>query len=586
MQDKISLLLKAAKAYYVDNSPIMSDREYDELYQKVKDWEISCGILDKLTDKVCLGYFEGDKSEKVKHKIPMLSVENANHKGIDKEVIITPKIDGAAIELEYVKGHLYRKLTRGDGIYGSDVTKCIIHSVPKVIGTKTVIIRGEVICPTYKEFGKSHRNVVAGSISRVNFTEDRDLYFIPYWTSLWEEFSTYEEELLWLKKFGFSTIPYVKTNRPVSFSNDYMKNLPYPIDGYVIRYNDNSLYGDSTAHHYKGIWCWKCSEEKVVTTIEDIEWTKSKNGIWTPVALLTPVELEESTVSRVNLMHLDYIKEKDIAIGDEVLIHKARGIIPEIVEVVSKPDTREQIYLIYCPDCGESLVIEGVHLKCPNLSCSKDKAIEFFCKTIEIKGLALKSIEKLHISSPLDLYKLSESELIEKLGKNGKKVYLEILESKKAPLVNLIAALNPPMIKKTFLTKIFNEYPTIEILNNYDKLVQIEGIGPKRAEALTNWYKLKLEPIIPILIKIGFDLVPKVDKVNHIISVTGTFPMKRKEFAEFMREKGVEVKNLTKKTEILVVGDKASQSKIDKAKKYGIPVISYYNFIKDLNGTS
>ena len=588
MQDKIRKLLLAAKAFYVDNSPIITDKEYDKLFNEVKTWEEVNNITDKLTNKVCLGYFEGDKTEKVKHDYPMLSVENANTRAIDKEVIITPKIDGVAIELVYIKGQLYRQLTRGDGEYGSDVTKVFIHSIPKSISTEydKVIVRGEVTCPNYKEYGKSHRNVVAGSIGRVDFEEDRNLYFTPYWTNLSEVYEDYEDELEWLKKQGFTSIPYIRTNKPVSFTNNFIPNLPYPIDGYVIRYAKNKYYGEATSHHYKGIWCWKCYEDKAETKIIKVEWSKSKNSIWTPVAIIEPVELEESTVSRVNLMHYDYIREKDVAIGDTVLVHKARGIIPEIVEVVKRPKDRKQIYLLSCPDCGESLVSEGVHIKCPNSDCSKDKAIEFFCKVISIKGLALKNIEKLNINSPLDLYSFTQEQLKTKLGKIGEKIYKEIQESIKADVVKLIAALNPPKIKETYLIRIFDEFPNIEILGKKDKLIEIEGIADKRAESLTRWYEDKFKPLIPILVKIGFDLTPKVSKIKMELAVTGTFPMTRNEFISFMETKGVKVKNLTKKTKILIVGQKPSQTKIDKAKKYNIPVVPFSQFIKELNGTS
>jgi DNA ligase (NAD+) len=587
MYKEIEKLMQAAKAYYVDANPIMSDEAYDALFQKVRDFEIVNNIEDKLTDKVCLGYFEGDKACRVKHPSPMLSVENDNVRVIDAPVIITPKIDGAAVELWYVKGELVRKVTRGDGEYGSDITKIKIHNIPNCIPIikDKIEIRGEVYCPTYKEYGKSHRNVVAGSLGKVDFEEDRDLYFIPYWTSLWDTYKTYSEELHFLKVSGFIPIPHIQANGPINLTNDFMTDLPYPIDGYVLRYNSNELYGEKTAHHYKGIWCWKCISEGKPTVIEKVTWKKSKNGIWTPVANVSPIELDDSIVSQVNLMHLDYIADKDIAIGDEVLVHKAKGIIPEIKEVLNRPDDREFIYLTYCPDCGNELVSDGIYLKCENKECSKDKFIEFFCKTIGIKGLALKNIEKLQLRTPLDLYSLTGEVLQKKLGAIGPKIYKEIQASIDVPVVKLIAALNPPGFKETMLKKIFQEYPNIEVMKNKETLTSIKGIGEKRADALCSWYINKFEPLLPLLVKIGFDLVPQVEGIKMEIGVTGTFPMTRNAFKDIMKAKGVEVKNLTKKSKLLVVGDKPSQSKIDKAKKYGISVVPYHDFIKDLNGT-
>jgi DNA ligase (NAD+) len=586
MYKEIERLTKAAKAYYVDNAPIMTDEAYDNLYNKIRQWEEEQGIEDKLTDRICLGYFEGDKTKKVKHLYPMLSVENNNVRAIDKQSVITPKIDGVAIELVYVDGELYQKLTRGDGEYGSDITKVKIHNIPEKIEAKKhiVVVRGEATCPTYRKYGKSHRNVVAGSIGKVDFSEDRGLYFTAYWTNLFDVFETYIDELKFLFHCGFVTVPYILVNGPINITDDFMKDLPYPIDGYVIRYNYNSNYGDKTAHHYKGIWCWKCYSDEAVTTIKAVEWTKSKNGIFTPVAIVEPIELEESTVSRVNLMHLDYIAEKNIGLGDKVLVHKAKGIIPEIIKVIEDAPIKQYPYLTYCPDCGNELLSDGVHLKCTNPICSKDQFIEFFCKTMGIKGLALKNIEKLNLSHPLDLYGLTKEELVNKLGKIGNKIYDEIQESIKVPMVKIIAALNPPNAKENTLRKIFDVYPNLDVLDNKESLMSVEGIGQKKADALYDWYNNVLKNYIPILVKIGFNLTHTVPKIKMEIAVTGTFPMKRNDFKDFMKTKGVEVKNLTKKSKLLVIGDKPSQSKIDKANKYKIPVVPYHVFIKDLNG--
>ena len=590
MRSKISQLLKAAKAYYIDAAPIMTDAEYDKLFQEVKDFETLHGVEDKLTDKVCLGYFEGDKACKVKHPMPMLSVENASSRPVDKQTIITPKIDGAAVELWYVQGKLVRQLTRGDGEYGSDITKILIHNIPTTVPniTEKIYIRGEVYCPNYKHYGKSHRNVVAGSLGKVDFEEDRGLYFIPYWTSLWRFCKTYEDELIWLRdEAKFSPIPYVLANGAVNFSNDFIPNLSYPIDGYVLRYNSNKLYGEKTAHHYKGIWCWKCFDVFAESTINSVTWKSSKNGTWTPVAQITPVEIDDTTISQVNLMHLDYISEKNIAIGDTVQIRKAKGIIPEVVKVLERPADREMIYLAYCPNCGGELLLDGVYLKCTNTECSVDKRIEFFCKTMDIKGLALKNIEKLHLQSPLDLYSFSEQWFADKLGAVGPKVYKEIQRSLNVNVIKLISALNPPNIKQTMLTKIFDTYHTLDVLGDKDKLVKVPGIGEKRADALSNWYRDKFLTYLPILVKIGFNLVPEKSIIHLTIAVTGTFPMTRKNFEELMQPKGVEVKNLTKATQVLVVGEKPSESKIRKAEKYEIPVVSYFQFIQDLkNGSS
>ena len=584
--NKIELLLKAAYMYYVENDPLMSDRDYDKLFEEVRIWEGTNGIADRITDKVCLGYFEGDKTVKVGHPTPMLSVENDNNRELKRPAVITPKIDGAAVELIYKNGQLYRKLTRGDGHYGSDIIKVLIHDVPETvdIARREVVIRGEVHCPQYKKYGKSHRNVVAGAIGRVDFLQDRGLYFVPYWTNLYDEYETYLMELDWLHDNKFTEIPHKLISGNVVLYNRYMPDLPYPIDGYVLRYNDNTYYGERTNHHYKGIWAWKCVEEEEITEIVGVEWSKSKNGIWTPVAILDPIEIDDSTISRVNLMSMDYIADKNICIHDMVKVRKAKGIIPEIVEVVDwDSEKREYIYITNCPDCGAELLHDGIYLKCENPMCSIDKQIEYFCQVMGIKGLAIKSIEKLNIRSPLYLYGMSEEHLYNVLGQNGKKVYKEIQDSIKMPLVKLLTALNCPKAKEATFKKIFDKFPTIEVLDDFANLVEVEGIGNKKAEAIVDWYRNEFKLLIPLLTQIGFELIYHRETINLEIAVTGTFPMTRNEFKSIMKSKGVEVKNLTKASKLLVTGDKASQSKIDKATKYNIPVVPYHTFIKDLN---
>jgi NAD-dependent DNA ligase len=204
-----------------------------------------------------------------------------------------------------------------------------------------------------------------------------------------------------------------------------------------------------------------------------------------------------------------------------------------------------------------------------------------------IKGLALKNIEKLKLQSPLDLYSFSEQWFADKLGAIGPKIYKEIQSTLDINVIKLIAALNPPNIKQTMLNKIFDTYHTLDVLGDKNNLVKVQGIGEKRADALSNWYRDKFLTYLPILIKIGFNLVPEKSIIHLTIAVTGTFPMTRKNFEELMQPKGVEVKNLTKATQVLVVGEKPSESKIKKAEKYGIPVVSYFQFIQDLkNGNS
>jgi len=585
MNKKINLLIRAAYHYYVLASPIMSDEEYDALYDEVKKWEEENNIEDKLTDKVCLGYFEGDSTVKVKHKYPMISIEKNNEKGIISPTVVTPKLDGVALELEYINGELYRKLTRGDGEYGSDVTKIKVHGIPEKINwSGDVVIRGEVLCPTYLDYGKVHRNVVAGALGKVDINEDRELTFVAYWTDLcFNVFDTYAEELEWLRGLSFAVVPFVVLSKPTTITKDLIKHN-YPTDGYVLRLNDNSTFGDRTSHHYKNQWAFKFASEAKETVIIGVDWSVSKNNVYTPVALLEPITLDDTLVSRVTLNNLDWIGERDICIGDTVLVHKAKDIIPEIKEVINRPKDRKFIHLTCCLKCGEELVMDGVRLVCLNPECNTDKIIEYFAKTIGIKGLALKSIEKLNLSHPLDLYSKPQQFFIDKLGKNGVKIYREIQDSvKRNDFIKLLCAINIPNIKSTALKKIFAEYNYFEVLGDFDKLTQIKGIGDITARSIVEWYESFIVEYKALYEAVGFTFIPpKIEKEEKFIAVTGTLPMTRSEFTRMMAEKGITVKSLTKKTLLLVVGEKPGQGNLNKADKYGIKKVEYHTFIKDM----
>jgi len=284
-------------------------------------------------------------------------------------------------------------------------------------------------------------------------------------------------------------------------------------------------------------------------------------------------------------MSMDYIQSKNLAIGDSVLIRKAKGIIPEITEVIERPSDRQSIYLEYCPKCGSKLVFKGIYLTCSNSLCSIDKQVEFFCKTVGIKGLAIKNIEKLNLQNPLSLYRLSEDDLVIVLGKIGETIYNEIQNSiKKTDIVTLLAALNPPKVKQSLLLKILSNVEKLDDLLNYNKLVNISGIGDIIATGLVEWYKEFSIIYLPIIKQLGFNLSLPSANENKVIAISGTFPEKRNDFIKRMSDKfNITVKSsITKSCKLLVIGDKSSQSKIKKAEKYEIPVVDYYQFIQDI----
>lgn len=255
------LLVKAAYHYYVLNDPIMSDEEYDLLFEKVKNEEEHLPDDRKLTNKICLGYFEGGANRpKYPHPMPMLSLEKDNERR-EAPVVQTPKYDGAALELIYTYGNLQAKVTRGDGYIGGDATKHYIRNVPTYCemfaSKKEVIIRGEVMCDNWE--GKRHVNFVAGKLNQLDPYEVKkwDLYLISYFVS-GINIEDYVEQLHFLEKCGFKIPPY----RLYATTNyDFSPLTDLPTDGFVFRKRYSGLSQDKTSHHYKHSWAWKPEAE-------------------------------------------------------------------------------------------------------------------------------------------------------------------------------------------------------------------------------------------------------------------------------------------------------------------------------------
>jgi DNA ligase (NAD+) len=626
----VEKLLKAAYNYYVLNSPIISDAEYDELYKKVRKWEEENipNEEQRITSKLNLGYFEGKTQTKLTHPFSMLSVDNADEEDINKKLfhyfwvgndynyVVTPKLDGVALELVYVDKKLQAKITRGDGLKGGDVTKAPIKGIPEVLPysnlsfifpelkhlpdskdiTPTfrknmVVIRGEVLSDTWE--GKTHRNYVAGSLGLLDIDEieDRNLYFVPYF--LFPCSASYKKDLEILEEWGFTGISkWVGSSVPPYEDLFAEWSEKYPaLDGLVQRANfatSNIVNPDKlpkTSNHYKFQYAWKPPQETKETVILDVNWTQSKNNVWTPVAIIEPVEINGTEITRVNLASLDYINEKDIAIGDIVRVQKAKEIIPEIVEVIERPDDRLYIGLTHCPKCNTVLTMDGIYLKCPNENCVVPQAVVHFCKVIGIKGLGEITISKVGISRPIQLYSLKEEDLTPHLGAKAFTVLEEIEKSKSQPLIKLLAALNPPNVKEATLATIFRHIRTLDDLEDIEKLMEIKGIGEKTATAFIEWFKNN-RLLLDTFAQLGFDIritSPVAKEYKKIIAVSGTLPISRKQFIKEMGEKGIEVKtSITKQCNLLVVGDKVGESKLEKAKKYNIPIISYKNFIADI----
>lgn len=578
------LLIKAAYHYYVLNDPILSDAEYDALFEKCKELEKDLPEDQRITNKVCLGYFEGINRPKIQHIIPMLSLEKDNERQ-EFPCIQMPKFDGAAIEVVYRYGLKHSVLTRGDGVFGGDITKHNIKCIPTEVKAwkdlQWVIVRGEAIWRDY--VGKTHRNAVAGKLNQLELWDD-DIRFIAYFLYKSDRNDkNVKKHLIELQNLGFWVTPYRVYAEPSQI--DYSPLTDLPTDGFVFRklYSGDDL--KHTSHHYTHSWAWKPSETTVQTKIIGVNWNQSKNRTWTPVAIIEPVVIDGTTITKVNLMSLNYVYEKDIAIFDTVLVRKAKEIIPEIAAVIQRPPNRQPIGLSECPSCGALLEVDGIYLKCPSINCAYVLELAFFCKEIGIKGLADKTVRLLPITKPYELYSLSKEDLIKYLGKKGETIYDEIQKSRTVRLEKLLSALNVPLAKEATFKHIFSEITSWEDLFEYEKLLQIKGIGEVKAKKISDWMVENAETLRKFQeLGFNFKVYSPVKFTVLTICVSGTYEgMTRAQFKELMLQKNVKVvDSVTRQVKLLVIGNNPSMNKLNKAKELKIPIVSYDTFLSNL----
>lgn len=539
------------EAYYVYDSPKITDFEYDELFRELKKLESMYPLLiteDSPTQKVGDKISEGFKEHT--HKYRLYSLDNSNNyddlrKWNDRisreypqnngiELVVELKIDGLSCALSYVNGELKTGATRGNGIIGEDITSNIklIKGIPSKLSKPVNLeVRGEVYMPVssferlneenivkgQKEFANP-RNAAAGSLRQLDskITAQRDLHFFAY-TAISEDnelFATHSASLELLKELGFNVNPNVKVVSGINpvielceyWSEERFK-LDYATDGMVIKVN--SLYIQNelgfTSRAPKWATAFKFPPEEVWTKLEGIELSVGKTGAVTPVALLTPVQLAGTIVKRASLHNFDEIERLGINIGNEVLIKKAAEIIPKVIRKRENEDFGVYNAPKECPQCNTSLIKpEGeVALYCPNtLGCPAQikGRIEYWAskEAMDIDGVGESVVEKLYekelIRDFADLYNLSVSDfmtldLIKE--KSADNLYSAIQASKTPSMTKFLTALSIKLIGKETADLIANEYPTLDALRNAteEDLIKIDGIGSKAAKSIVDFFR-------------------------------------------------------------------------------------------------
>lgn len=643
-----SLINYHSNLYYTMDEPEISDFEYDALMNQLKEMERQNPELitpDSPTQRIGGKILEG--FEEVVHTVQMQSLNDVfdresvidfgrkTEEALSEKVeyITELKIDGLSVSLEYRDGYFFRGSTRGDGIKGEDVTENLktIRTIPLKLTEDLpyLEVRGEVYMP-HKSFlklnerqeeleqkpFKNPRNAAAGSLrqldSSVAAERKLDIFVFNIQQIEGKEIKTHKEGLEYLAKLGFKTIPDKKVCKSieeafeeVELIGDMRDKLDFDIDGAVIKVNSlrqRELLG-STAKCPKWAVAYKYPPEKKETKLVDIVVQVGRTGVLTPNAVLESVRLAGTTVSRATLHNMDYINEKDIRIGDTVIVQKAGDIIPEVLEVVKEKRTGDEIIFKMpekCPICGADVFREPgeAAVRCTGGECPAQLArniIHFVSRdAMDVEGMGPAVVEKLLennlITCSADIYKLEESQLspLEKMGKkSAAKLISAINKSKENDLSRLIYALGIRHVGARNARILAIHFKTMDALMaaREEEIAAVDEIGPIIAASIVRFFAQEQnKDIVEQLRNFGVNFVCKEEKQSgsfdgKVFVLTGTLPtMTRSEASKLIEDNGGKVSSsVSRKTDFVLAGEDAG-SKLDKANALGIAVIDEEEF--------
>ena len=647
--EELTALLKDANyRYYVLDDPQMPDFEYDRLLRELEELENAYPdliALDSPTQRV--GGQALSQFEKVEHPVPLMSLQDVfspeelvdflqKVKSVDPKAAfsVEPKIDGLSVALEYVDGVFVRGATRGDGLVGEDVTENLktIRSIPMTLSgaPSRLIVRGEVFM-SKKQFhalnerqeaeGKplfaNPRNAAAGSLrqldSKIAAKRGLDIYVFNVQLADGVSFETHEQSLAFLKQLQFKVIPYgviCDTDAVVDYVmsiNEEREKLPCDIDGAVIKANDLVLRDKmgSTAKFPKWAAAYKYPPEIKPTVVEDIVVQVGRTGVLTPKAVVKPVRLAGTTVTNATLHNQDFISERDIRIGDTVLIRKAGEIIPEILEVdlTKRPADSVAYYLpTRCPVCGAQTAKDedGAFLRCTGAACPAQlvRTISHFVSrdAMDIDGLGSNIVEVLVdnglIKSPADIYYLTLDD-IKSLWKSGdtaaKKLLAAIEDSKRRDLGRLIYALGIRQVGAKTGKVLASHFRTMDALMNAseEELTAVSDVGSVTAGFIADWFGQEQgRELIEKLRNAGLNF--ECQQVVTDARFAGLTFVLTGALTKFTREEATEkiehfggkaAGSVSKKTSYVIVGENAG-SKERKARELGIPILSEDQFLE------
>ena len=640
MKELVELLNKAGKAYYQEDREIISNYEYDKLYDELEALEKETGITLAGSPTVSVGYEAVNALPKETHETPMLSLDKTKEIEVlknfvgNQKTVLSWKMDGLTIVLTYQDGKLKKAVTRGNGVVGEVITNNakVFKNVPLQIAYQgELILRGEAII-SYSDFEKINeqiedvdakyknpRNLCSGSVRQLNneITAKRNVYFYAFSLVRAEgvDFNNSRAcQFEWLKMQGFDIVEYRMVDsknleETIQYFSDKISTNDFPSDGLVALYDDIA-YGDSlgsTAKFPRNAFAFKWKDEIRETTLKEIEWSPSRTGLINPVAIFEPVELEGTTVSRASVHNISILKELELGIGDRIEVYKANMIIPQIAENLTR--SRNLTIPEFCPVCKEKTKIQKSNdvevLICTNPECQakKIKSFTLFVSrdAINIDGLSEATLEKFILNGFIkefgDIYELEHyKDAIIEMDGFGEKSYENLIDNIKksshTTLPRLVYALgiaNIGVANAKVLCKEF-DYDLQKLMRADEETIsQIEGIGSVIAKSVTDYFKneenqRKLEHLLTYL---TFEEM-KIETGNPLSGkqfvITGSVNQfeNRSAMKEFIEKRGGKVTgSVSKKTDYLINNDtESSSSKNKKAKELGIPILSEEDFLK------
>ena len=627
--------------YYILDAPTISDFEYDRLLRQLEELEMAHPEYitpDSPTQRV--GGKALDSFQQIAHRVPLQSLQDifsmeeladfdrkVRESAEQVEYLVEPKVDGLSVALEYEKGVFVRGATRGDGQIGEDVTENIrtIKTIPLVLegAPDTLIVRGEVYMPhkTFERLNQEReqrgeslfanpRNAAAGSMRqldpKVAASRGLDMVVFNIQYSDGPAFERDSDSLDWLKTLRFRVIDYALSDdtqgvgRMIETLGENRDQYPFDMDGAVVKLNhlsERTALGE-TSKFPRWAAAYKYPPEQKESVVEQIIIQVGRTGVLTPKAVVTPVRLAGTTVTHATLHNQDYITEKDIRVGDTVLVQKAGEIIPEIVAVVSgkRPENAQPYYLPdHCPVCGAPVArdADGAHIRCTGAECPAQllRNLTHFASrdAMDIEGLGPAVIEGLvHaglVKTPADLYFLQEDQVaaIERMGQKSAKNLLKAIErSKENDLSRLLFAFGIRQVGQKAAKVLAARFGTLDALSaaTEEELVQVEDIGNITAGFLTQWLHAPQSiHLIDQLRAAGVNMESGAGPTGDLLAgmtfvLTGELSaLTRKEAGTMLEELGAKVSgSVSKKTSCVIAGE-AAGSKLRKAQELGIPVL-------------